>query len=204
MKADAKLTAVELLKKIKAGGKTAASIRSPELAKRIKEEPADATSYEVAPGELDPRTGVRGNGERAAEGLRRRLRLGPSFLFPHRDARRRSDEVSRDARLRRDRQFDLLCHRRGRCAQDRPRGAVRGRRQPVDAHPGAGGGAPARHQGADGDRQRRRLRRRDPQAAPRRHRRDRRDLRPARTSRRSPKASACAARPSPTSSSSRG
>jgi len=55
MKADAKLTAIELLKKIKAGGKTAASIRSPALAKRIKEEPADATQYEVAPGELDPR-----------------------------------------------------------------------------------------------------------------------------------------------------
>jgi acetolactate synthase-1/2/3 large subunit len=55
MKADAKLTAIELLKKIKAGGKTAASIRSPALAKRIKEEPADATQYEVAAGELDPR-----------------------------------------------------------------------------------------------------------------------------------------------------
>ena len=55
MKADAKLTVVELLKKIKAGGKTASTIRTPELARRIKEEPADATSYEVAPGELDPR-----------------------------------------------------------------------------------------------------------------------------------------------------
>lgn len=55
MKSDAKLTTLELLKHVKAAGKTAASIRTPELARRIKEEPADATQYTVAPGELDPR-----------------------------------------------------------------------------------------------------------------------------------------------------
>jgi thiamine pyrophosphate-dependent acetolactate synthase large subunit-like protein len=55
MKADAKLTAADLLKRIKAIGKTAANVRSPELAKRIKEEPADATPFTVKPGELDPR-----------------------------------------------------------------------------------------------------------------------------------------------------
>jgi acetolactate synthase-1/2/3 large subunit len=55
MKSDARLTAADLLKRIKAIGKTAASVRSPELAKRIKDEPADATPYPVAPGELDPR-----------------------------------------------------------------------------------------------------------------------------------------------------
>lgn len=55
MMSDAKLTAIELTKQIKAKGKTAASVRSPELAKRIKDEPADATPYPVAPGELDPR-----------------------------------------------------------------------------------------------------------------------------------------------------
>jgi thiamine pyrophosphate-dependent acetolactate synthase large subunit-like protein len=55
MKADAKLTAADLTKRIKAIGKTAANIRSPELAKRIKEEPADDTPFTVKPGELDPR-----------------------------------------------------------------------------------------------------------------------------------------------------
>ncbi len=119
MKADAKLTAVELLKAIKAGGKTAANIRSPELAKRIKEEPADATQYAVAPGELDPR--------KVFEELERVMpkdydvvsRLRPSLLLPHGDARRRADEVSRHARFRRDRQLDLLCDRRRRGPQER-------------------------------------------------------------------------------------
>lgn len=55
MKADAKLTAADLLKRIKAIGKTQASVRTPELAKRIKEEPADTTPFTVKPGELDPR-----------------------------------------------------------------------------------------------------------------------------------------------------
>lgn len=55
MKADAKLTAADLVKRIKAIGKTAASVRSPALAKRIKEEPADSTPFTVKPGELDPR-----------------------------------------------------------------------------------------------------------------------------------------------------
>jgi thiamine pyrophosphate-dependent acetolactate synthase large subunit-like protein len=55
MKADARLTAAELLKRIRAHGRTAASVRSSELARRIKEEPADATPFTVKPGELDPR-----------------------------------------------------------------------------------------------------------------------------------------------------
>lgn len=55
MKADAKLTAADLVKRVKAIGKTAASVRSPELAKRIKDEPADSTPFTVKPGELDPR-----------------------------------------------------------------------------------------------------------------------------------------------------
>lgn len=55
MKADAKLTAADLVKRIKAIGKTAANVRSPALAKRIKEEPADSTPFTVKPGELDPR-----------------------------------------------------------------------------------------------------------------------------------------------------
>jgi thiamine pyrophosphate-dependent acetolactate synthase large subunit-like protein len=53
--ADAKLAATELLAKLKARGKTKAEIRSSELAKRIKELPADSTPTEIAPGTLDPR-----------------------------------------------------------------------------------------------------------------------------------------------------
>jgi thiamine pyrophosphate-dependent acetolactate synthase large subunit-like protein len=55
MKADAKLAAAELVKAVRGLGKTKASVRTPELAKRIKEEPADPTPYTVKPGELDPR-----------------------------------------------------------------------------------------------------------------------------------------------------
>jgi acetolactate synthase I/II/III large subunit len=55
MKADAKLTAADLLARIKKNGKTAASVRTPDLARRIKQEPADATPFTVAKGELDPR-----------------------------------------------------------------------------------------------------------------------------------------------------
>jgi acetolactate synthase I/II/III large subunit len=54
--ADAKLAAVAILEKLRTrGGRTAADIRSPELARRIKEEPADAAEFTVDPGTLDPR-----------------------------------------------------------------------------------------------------------------------------------------------------
>jgi len=55
VKADAKLTAADLLARIRKMGKTAANVRSAELARRIKEEPADDTPFSVARGELDPR-----------------------------------------------------------------------------------------------------------------------------------------------------
>ncbi len=53
--ADAKLTAAAAVKKLRERGKTKATIRTPELARRIKEEPADANTYSVEPGLLDPR-----------------------------------------------------------------------------------------------------------------------------------------------------
>jgi acetolactate synthase I/II/III large subunit len=53
--ADAKLAAAAILEKLPAGRRTAANIRSPELARRIKEEPADAAEFAVEPGTLDPR-----------------------------------------------------------------------------------------------------------------------------------------------------
>jgi thiamine pyrophosphate-dependent acetolactate synthase large subunit-like protein len=55
IRADAKLAAVAATRKLRERGKTKASIRTPELARRIKEEPADINTYSVEPGLLDPR-----------------------------------------------------------------------------------------------------------------------------------------------------
>ena len=55
LRADAKLAAAEILKALRGKGKTRASIRSPELARRIKEEPADGAHFPSEPGVLDPR-----------------------------------------------------------------------------------------------------------------------------------------------------
>ncbi|MFL6804032.1 MAG: thiamine pyrophosphate-binding protein [Xanthobacteraceae bacterium] len=56
LRADAKLAVVEVLKKLRAGG--AARIRSDELARRIREEPADGAEFAVEPGLLDPRRAI--------------------------------------------------------------------------------------------------------------------------------------------------
>jgi acetolactate synthase I/II/III large subunit len=56
--ADAKLTAIAIAEKLRARGKTAANVRSAELARRIKEEPADAAEFAVEPGTLDPRRAI--------------------------------------------------------------------------------------------------------------------------------------------------
>jgi len=53
--ADAKLAAAAILEKLPAGSRTAADIRSSELARRIKDEPADSAEFAVDPGTLDPR-----------------------------------------------------------------------------------------------------------------------------------------------------
>jgi acetolactate synthase I/II/III large subunit len=55
LNADAKLVALAIAEKLRASGKTTADIRSKELARRIKDEPADATAFAVDPGTLDPR-----------------------------------------------------------------------------------------------------------------------------------------------------
>jgi acetolactate synthase-1/2/3 large subunit len=55
LRADARLTAVELLGKLRALGRASAGIRSPQLARRIKELPADGASFPEQPGTLDPR-----------------------------------------------------------------------------------------------------------------------------------------------------
>jgi len=56
LRADAKLAVVEVLKKLRAGG--AARIRSDELARRIREEPADGAEFAIEPGLLDPRRAI--------------------------------------------------------------------------------------------------------------------------------------------------
>ena len=53
--ADAKLTAAAILEKLRAGSRTAGAIRSPELAQRIKDEPADGAEFAIDAGTLDPR-----------------------------------------------------------------------------------------------------------------------------------------------------
>ena len=55
IRADAKLAAAAVVKKLRALGKTKAAIRTPALAQRIKDDPADSNSYAVEPGLLDPR-----------------------------------------------------------------------------------------------------------------------------------------------------
>jgi acetolactate synthase-1/2/3 large subunit len=55
LRADAKLAAEAMLARLGDKPKTAATIRTPELAKRLKEEPADAANYNIEPGVLDPR-----------------------------------------------------------------------------------------------------------------------------------------------------
>jgi acetolactate synthase I/II/III large subunit len=56
LRADAKLTIVEALKKWRGNG--AARIRSDALARRIRLEPADAAEFAIEPGLLDPRRAI--------------------------------------------------------------------------------------------------------------------------------------------------
>jgi thiamine pyrophosphate-dependent acetolactate synthase large subunit-like protein len=58
LRSDAKLTVQAMLDRLTDAGKTKAAIRTPELARRIKEEPVDSTHYDIAAGELDPRAVV--------------------------------------------------------------------------------------------------------------------------------------------------
>jgi thiamine pyrophosphate-dependent acetolactate synthase large subunit-like protein len=56
--ADAKLAAAAALAKLRAGAATSARIRSPELARRIRDEPADGAQFSIEPGLLDPRRAI--------------------------------------------------------------------------------------------------------------------------------------------------
>ncbi len=58
LRADAKLAAAAALEVLRARGKTRASIRSAELARRIRDEPADAAQFPLEPGLLDPRRAI--------------------------------------------------------------------------------------------------------------------------------------------------
>jgi thiamine pyrophosphate-dependent acetolactate synthase large subunit-like protein len=58
VRADAKLAVAEALKTLRARGGGSARIRSPELARRIREEPADAALFAIEPGLLDPRAAI--------------------------------------------------------------------------------------------------------------------------------------------------
>ena len=58
LRADAKLAAAAALEVLRARGKTSASIRSAELARRISDEPADAAQFPLEPGLLDPRRAI--------------------------------------------------------------------------------------------------------------------------------------------------
>ncbi len=53
--ADAKVAAAAILKKMDGSQKSGATVRSPELARRIREVPADSAEFAVEPGTLDPR-----------------------------------------------------------------------------------------------------------------------------------------------------
>jgi thiamine pyrophosphate-dependent acetolactate synthase large subunit-like protein len=55
LRADARLAAAETLKALRARGNGRTGIRSAELARRIKEEPADGAVFPAEPGVLDPR-----------------------------------------------------------------------------------------------------------------------------------------------------
>jgi acetolactate synthase I/II/III large subunit len=58
LRADAKLAAAEALKRLRERGGVKASIRSPDIARRIREQPADGAQFPVAPGLLDPRRAI--------------------------------------------------------------------------------------------------------------------------------------------------
>ena len=58
LRADAKLAAAAALEVLRVREKTSASIRSAELARRIRDEPADAAQFPLEPGLLDPRRAI--------------------------------------------------------------------------------------------------------------------------------------------------
>jgi thiamine pyrophosphate-dependent acetolactate synthase large subunit-like protein len=58
LRADAKLTAVALHEAVRQLGGPKASVRTADLARRIKDEPADRAQFPIAPGLVDPRAAI--------------------------------------------------------------------------------------------------------------------------------------------------
>jgi thiamine pyrophosphate-dependent acetolactate synthase large subunit-like protein len=58
LRADAKLAAAEALKRLRERGAVKANIRSSEVARRIRDEPADGAQFPIEPGLLDPRRAI--------------------------------------------------------------------------------------------------------------------------------------------------
>ena len=149
LKADAKAGAEAVTAELKRRGVNNAGYRSKEIAERIRTTTVDSVEFSIAPGTFDPRAVIAAARPRDPEGLGPGLGLRASGLFPDPHARPQAGELPRDARVRRDRQFDLdRDGRRGRARQRQGR-ADRGRRQPDHAHPGARNHAKARHQAPD-------------------------------------------------------
>jgi acetolactate synthase I/II/III large subunit len=58
LRADAKLAVAAIREKLRQHGGTHARVRTAELARRIKDEPADKAQFPIAPGLLDPRAAI--------------------------------------------------------------------------------------------------------------------------------------------------
>ena len=58
LRADAKLAAAETLRQLRERGAVKANIRSSEVARRIRDEPADGAQFPIEPGLLDPRRAI--------------------------------------------------------------------------------------------------------------------------------------------------
>jgi thiamine pyrophosphate-dependent acetolactate synthase large subunit-like protein len=58
LRADAKLAAAAALESLRARGGVKARVRSPEIARRIRDEPADSAQFPIEPGVLDPRRAI--------------------------------------------------------------------------------------------------------------------------------------------------
>ena len=58
LRADAKLAAAEALRQLRERGALKANIRSSEVARRIRDEPADGAQFPIEPGLLDPRRAI--------------------------------------------------------------------------------------------------------------------------------------------------
>jgi len=141
VRADAKLAAAAALDTLRQRGAPKASIRSPELARRIREEPADSAQFPIEPGLLDPRRAIDELDRVIPKDYHSVSGAGHQAYFHSTMRGRKPENYQRYPGVRRDRQRHLARHRRRRGKEERQDGPVRGRRQPADAHSGTGDGA---------------------------------------------------------------